>query len=116
MDDASYRQKQRGRELARAGKAQHPYRPSLPPRSKALVNLLPNATQNLYPIDTSTLRLQRQYVNGTIKGKAYFAGDPSSNGGANFWVVHLWGATPYELGFAHGRMMQKEALHHAQTA
>ena len=47
MDDASYRQKQRGRELARAGKAQHPYRPSLPARSKALVNLLPNATQNL---------------------------------------------------------------------
>ena len=71
----------------------------------------PNATQNLYPIDTSTLRLQRQYVNGTIKGKAYFAGDPSTagGGGANFWVLHLWGATPYELGYAHGRMMRQEA-------
>lgn len=60
----------------------------------------PDAQPNQNPVWTGTPVLNRTVPNG----KAFIAG-PSD---APFWILHVYG-TPYEMGYAHGQMMQAEA-------
>jgi hypothetical protein len=58
-----------------------------------------NAPENTIPVWSTAPKLVKTVKNG----KLYAAGDPSGN--QTMDVIHVWGDTPFEIGFAIGTLM-----------
>ena len=64
------------------------------------VNDTPHGTPNMFPIESSPPRLIRTIENGSL----YQVG----SGEDQSWLVHVWGSSGYDYGFAYGTLLSEQ--------